>query len=73
MSDERQADHRDDPRRQGTGQGYPESAPEEATPREGTESGPEADEDGGGAEAPGTTSPSDGDAGQATGNPDAAG
>ena len=41
--DRERPDHTDDPRDQGTGQGYPESAQEEATPTEGTEEGPEAD------------------------------
>jgi hypothetical protein len=46
MSDQREPDQTEDPRRQGTGQGYPESNPEETTPAEGTEEGPQADETG---------------------------
>jgi len=62
----------EDPREQGTGQGYPESNPAATTPVEGTESGPESgpkhrgepDAPASGAdEAPST----------ATGNPGAAG
>lgn len=44
-SDRPQPDHTEDPRKQGTGQGYPETQHEDATPVEGTEEGPEADED----------------------------
>jgi hypothetical protein len=71
MSDERQADQTDDPRKQGTGQGYPESNQAETTPTEGTESGPAAGDDS--PDAPSTSSPGEGDAGQATGNSRAAG
>jgi hypothetical protein len=46
MSEQREPDQTEDPRKQGTGQGYPESNPEETTPVEGTEEGPEADETG---------------------------
>ena len=42
MSDEREPGIRDDPRQQGTGEGYPESNPEGQTPVEGTDQGPEA-------------------------------
>jgi hypothetical protein len=42
MSDQREPDQTEDPRKQGTGQGYPESNPEETTPVEGTEEGPQA-------------------------------
>jgi hypothetical protein len=46
MSDqEREPDQTEDPRKQGTGQGYPESGPEEATPKEGTEEGPGGESD----------------------------
>lgn len=71
MSDEREADHTEDPRRQGTGQGYPESNPAEATPEEGTDSG--AGDEAGESEAPGREESEEGEPGQATGNPDAAG
>jgi hypothetical protein len=64
-------DHTDDPRKQGTGQGYPETAQEEATPHEGTESGPEAGR--GGADAPDTSTDQERDREASTGNPDAAG
>ena len=40
--DEREPGIRDDPRKQGTGEGYPESNPEGQTPVEGTDQGPEA-------------------------------
>ncbi len=71
MSDEREPDMTDDPRKQGTGQGYPEEQQSGANPKEGTDQGPEA----------GTSEPSspdsDGDKdsspGSATGNPGAAG
>lgn len=32
MSDQREPDHTEDPREQDVGQGYPEAAPEDATP-----------------------------------------
>ena len=69
---EREPDITDDPRQQGTGEGYPESNPEGQTPTEGTDRGPEADRGG-------STSSPDSHAGQdegpekATGNPGAAG
>ncbi len=71
MSDEREPDMTDDPRQQGTGQGYPEEQPSSATPKEGTDSGPEA----GTSEpsSPDTEGGQDEDAGGATGNPGAAG
>ena len=54
---EREPDIDDDPRKQGAGQGYPESNPADQTPREGTESGPEAGTGGGADErAPDTDS-----------------
>ncbi len=71
MSGERKPDHSDDPRDQSTGQGYPESGPAGSTPREGGQGA--ADETAGGPKAPQTATPQAGDAGQATGNPDAAG
>jgi hypothetical protein len=68
---EREPDIDDDPRRQGTGQGYPESNPEGATPAEGTDSGPEAGT--GDTEAPDTSAGQDESPSDATGNPGAAG
>ncbi len=71
---ERAPDITEDPRGQGTGQGYPESNPEGATPKEGTEpgQGPEGEAKG--------SPPPDAPASQAderpsgaTGNPGAAG
>ena len=73
MSDEREPEVREDPRKQGTGEGLPESNPEGETPVEGTEQGPEAGTenqpqapsvDGHGKDSPPST---------ATGNPHAAG
>ena len=67
--DEREPDLGEDARRQGTGTGgYPESNPQEQAPGEGTSVGGDADE-----AAPDTSAPEEGDPGQATGNPDAAG
>jgi hypothetical protein len=67
---EQQADHTDDPREQGTGQGgYPESNPEGAEDQD-AEGGTR---DGDGDDAPSSSSEHEGDPGQATGNPDAAG
>jgi hypothetical protein len=68
---EREPDISDDPRKQGTGEGYPESNPAGATPVEGTEQGPEAgteDQD-----APDTQGGQDDGPSGATGNPGAAG
>jgi hypothetical protein len=64
---EREPDITDDPREQGTGEGYPESNPEGTTPTEGTKQGPEAGR--------GDSEPVDSDEkpSQATGNPNAAG
>lgn len=68
---EREPDQTEDPRRQGTGEGYPEENPQEQTPVEGTRQGPEADtEDEGSAD---THAGQDDDPGAATGNPGAAG
>ena len=71
MTDEREPDQTDDPRQQGTGQGYPESNPAGQTPREGTADGPEA----GNSQppSPDTKGGQDEDASGATGNPNAAG
>ena len=72
MSDDsREPNLNDDPRRQGTAEGYPESNPADETPVEGTKQGPEAgtqdtdsvDTDGG----------QDSEPGSASGNPGAAG
>ena len=68
---EREPDLNDDPRQQGTGQGYPESNPADQTPREG---GPDSGTGGGSEEqAPDTDSGADDEPSGATGNPDAAG
>ncbi len=71
-SERPQPDHTEDPRRQGTGQGYPETQPEEATPVEGTDEGPAAGtggEDGG----PEVSTDEERDRGASTGNPGTAG
>ena len=74
MSDDRETDHTQDPREQGTGQGgYPESQQEGTSPKEGTKDGPEGGAGGKQDDAPSTSSSEDGDSQQATGNPDAAG
>ena len=68
---EREPDIQDDPRQQGTGEGYPESNPADQTPVEGTDQGPEAgtkDEESADTHAGQDDSPSG-----ATGNPGAAG
>ena len=72
---EREPDIDDDPRQQGTGQGYPEANPESATPTEGSKSGPEADAGGSPQEerAPDTEGGSDESPSNASGNPGAAG
>ena len=61
----------EDPRRQGTGEGYPESEPEEQTPVEGTDQGPEADT--GKQPSPPSGADQDESPSDATGNPGAAG
>ena len=61
----------EDPRRQGTGEGYPESEPEEQTPVEGTDRGPEADT--GKQPSPPSGADQDDSPSGATGNPGAAG
>ena len=68
---EREPDMTQDPRDISTGQGYPEQQPDGASPIEGRDRGPESDVDR--PRAPETTSPEEGDPGQATGNPSAAG
>jgi hypothetical protein len=67
---DRAADHTEDPRGQGTAQGYPETGPKEQTPVKGTQEGPTGD-----AADPVPRTRIDGDSGPgtATGNPDAAG
>ena len=76
---EREPDVGEDPRQQGTAEGYPESNPEGETPVEGTEQGPEAKEQGHDAQPEVEGHPSSTIAGQdsppskATGNPGAAG
>lgn len=70
-SEGREADHTEDPRGTDVGDGgYPE------TGQPGTSSSEDTDrreDTGAGEEAPDTSSPDEGDPGQATGNPDAAG
>jgi hypothetical protein len=77
MHTEREPDHTDDPREQDTGSGgYPESHPQETTPREGADPGPERSEHAGGGDtggAPSTSTPDEADRESTTGNPDAAG
>ena len=73
---EREPDISDDPRQQGTGEGYPESNPAGQTPVEGTDQGPEAGAGGSPQErrAPDTDGDDSDDApSSATGNPGAAG
>jgi hypothetical protein len=76
QSDRPEPDHTEDARRQDTGDaGYPETAPEgtsEPAQPEGDEREPEAERTGAD-RAPETSAPEEGDPGQATGNPDAAG
>jgi hypothetical protein len=68
---EREPDQSEDPRRQGTGEGYPEENPQGQTPVEGTEQGPEAGTEN---EASADTHADQDEApGGATGNPGAAG
>jgi hypothetical protein len=72
MADQQeQPDHTEDPREQGTGQGYPESQHEDATPREGTDEGPEAGNST--PDAPSTSTDDETDRAASTGNPGAAG
>jgi hypothetical protein len=67
----REPDTGEDPRRQGTGEGLPESEEQGKTPTEGTDQGPEADT----GKQPSSPSGADQDDSPsgATGNPDAAG
>jgi hypothetical protein len=71
MEEERAPFPTDDPRQKGTGDQYPEENPEGQAPAEGAEQGPSSGT--GDTPAPSTSSPQDGDPGQATGNPRAAG
>ena len=74
METEREPDHTDDPREQGTGSGgYPESGPQETTPSEGADRGPEHAGGGDTGDAPSTSTPGEADREDATGNPGAAG
>ena len=68
---EREPETSEDPRKQGTGEGLPESDQQEQTPVEGTDQGPEADT----GKQPSSPSGADQDDSPsgATGNPDAAG
>jgi hypothetical protein len=61
----------DDPRQTGMAEGYPEENPKEVTGGGESGQGPERHVDN--PDAPGVSSPEEGDAGQATGNPNAAG
>ena len=70
---ERQPDHSDDPRQQGTGESLPESEPQEETPVEGTEQGPESGTDPEKQESMPSGADQDDSPSGATGNPDAAG
>ena len=68
MTREEKPDHTEDPGGRDTGAGYPEEQPGGANP------GVERDRDaGGGGARPPIRDGDDGDPGQATGNPDAAG
>jgi hypothetical protein len=73
QSDRPEPDHSEDPRRQDEADaGYAETGPEGASPGpEGGERNSDAEPDA--ERAPGTSAPEEGDPGQATGNPDAAG
>lgn len=73
MSDQRESDHTEDPRGQGTASGgYPESGQQGTSEGEGMEKGPEGNVDK--EPAPDTTSSEEErDPGRATGNPKAAG
>jgi hypothetical protein len=65
-------DFSEDPRKKGVGDQQPEENPEGQVPGAGgDEQGPQSGA--GGADAPDTSHPQEGDPGRATGNPDAAG
>lgn len=72
MSHDDEADHSDDPRGTDTGAGYPEEAPAGAQPGVQRDEGDERSGPAGG-DAPSPSGDEDGDPGQATGNPGAAG
>lgn len=64
----------EDPRETGsTGAGYAEESPEEVTGGDGDGDGEPPERDAEEPDAPGVSSPEEGDPGQATGNPGAAG
>ena len=72
--DRPEPDFSEDPRKKGVGDQQPEENPEGQIPGEGgPQKDPERDAGGTGTSAPDTSSPEEGDPGQATGNPDAAG
>ena len=70
-------DFSEDPRKKGVGDQQPEERPEGQVPGSGGEeqgpSAPTTSPAPGGTDAPDTSHPQEGDPGQATGNPDAAG
>jgi hypothetical protein len=73
MTDDRKPDTSEDPRRQATtGQGLPETAPDDAAPAEGAAPGPGGDHEKTD-DAPDTRGGQDRKPGSATGNPRAAG
>ncbi len=71
MQPEREPDQTEDPRGDEIGQGYPEQGQPGTSPGEHTEEREDTGADGD--DAPGTSTSEEGDAGQATGNPGAAG
>jgi hypothetical protein len=71
QSDRPEPDMSEDPRRQGTAEGYPETEQQETTPVEGTRQGPEAGA--GGSHAPQSDDAAQRDTEATTGNPNAAG
>jgi hypothetical protein len=74
MNSHDEADHTEDPRGTDTGAGYPEEQPAGAQPGVERDEGEERRGQSGGTDRePDTSSDEDGDPGQATGNPNAAG
>lgn len=71
--DERKPDHTDEGAGSDVGQGYPEENQPGSNPDEPGSDPSTAKTDSGGSQAPSQSSDEEGDAGQATGNPDAAG
>lgn len=69
--DERRVEHDEDPRKADTGAGYPEEEPGGAAEGVQREKPPEREKGRGGAHAPSTSSASEGEPEQATGNPEA--